>query len=114
MTNRQPGKRIEFVLKRVDDKAHVGKGERRFEVVRGEKLRICTLATVWTLADVIAGHGMQAPVDILRCVHFDRLTFFRSAARGLHVPAARRAASRKTRRGSAGPANGRESAAAKS
>src|SRR5213075_1129688 len=41
-------------------------------------------------------------------------TFFRSAARGLHDPAARRAASRKTRRGSAGPANGRESAAAKS
>ncbi len=41
-------------------------------------------------------------------------TFFRSAARGLHAPAARRAASRGTRRGSAGPANGRESAAAKS
>ena len=41
-------------------------------------------------------------------------TFFRSAARGLHVPAARCAASRKTRRGSAGPTNGRASAAAKS
>src|SRR5438105_12892792 len=43
-----------------------------------------------------------------------RPTFFRSAARGLHAPAARRAASRKARRGSAGPANGRASAAAKS
>ena len=42
------------------------------------------------------------------------LTFFRSAARGLHVPTARRAASRDARRGSAGPANGRVSAAAKS
>src|SRR5207247_11361757 len=41
-------------------------------------------------------------------------TFFRSAARGLHGPAARRKASRKTRRGSAGPANGRASAAAAS
>src|SRR5205085_10621573 len=43
-----------------------------------------------------------------------RLTFFRSAATCLHSPAARRAASRKTRRGSAGPANGTWSAAAKS
>ena len=41
-------------------------------------------------------------------------SFFRSAARGLHAPAARREASRKARRGSAGPANGRASAAAKS
>jgi len=41
-------------------------------------------------------------------------TFFRSAARGLHVPTARRAASREARRGSAGPAYGRASAAAKS
>src|SRR5205085_7514158 len=43
-----------------------------------------------------------------------RLTFFHSAARGLHTPAARREASRKARRGSAGPANGRASAAVKS
>ncbi len=43
-----------------------------------------------------------------------RLTFFRSAARGLHAPAARRAASRKASRGSGGPAYGRASAAAKS
>src|SRR5262245_38205791 len=41
-------------------------------------------------------------------------TFFRSAARGLHAPAARRKASRCPSRGSGGPANGRASAAAKS
>ena len=54
----------------------------------------------------------------ITCVHairdLVRPTFFRSAARGLHGPAARREASRKTRRESAGPANGRASAAAKS
>jgi len=43
-----------------------------------------------------------------------QLTFFRSAARGLHAPTARRAASRWPSRGSGGPANGRASAAAKS
>src|SRR6059036_1741973 len=42
------------------------------------------------------------------------LTFFRSAATCLHSPAARRKASRQTRRGSAGPTNGTWSAAAKS
>src|SRR5205085_876459 len=43
-----------------------------------------------------------------------RPTFFHSAATCLHSPAARRVASRKTRRGSAGPANGTWSAAVKS
>jgi len=43
-----------------------------------------------------------------------RLTFFRSAARGLHVPTKLTPEPTNTRRGSAGPANGRESAAAKS
>src|SRR5438552_17047158 len=42
------------------------------------------------------------------------LTFFHSAATCLHSPAARRAASRQARRGSAGPANGTWSAAVKS
>src|SRR5207244_6895761 len=44
----------------------------------------------------------------------DGLTFFRSAARGQRVAAARRNASRCPSGGSRGPANGRASAAAKS
>src|SRR5438270_10466538 len=67
---------------------------------------------------LIVRSALVAPKTLRRCAPQsevpDGITFFRSAARGLHVPTARRAASREARRGSAGPANGRASAAAKS